>query len=65
VHCDDPAFAFTHPADAKNVQMIPVTFVAGKAPGKVKRKITIKTDLGEDVTVEVTAFAEVTALANQ
>jgi Protein of unknown function (DUF1573) len=59
VHCDDDAFYFKIPEDAKSIQVIPVTFTAPDKSGKVIKKIRIETDLGKSFVVDVTAQAEV------
>jgi hypothetical protein len=59
VKCDDASFTFKLPETAKEVHLIPVTFVAGDNPGKVTQKIVIETDAGSGVTSELNAFAEV------
>ena len=63
IECDDPSFTFGQSEGTKAVHLIPVTFEAGAKPGKVSQKIRIRTDLGKDVTAEISAFAEVISLA--
>jgi hypothetical protein len=63
VSCENPAFEFRLPSEAKNLHLIPVTFVAGATPGRVSQKIRIETDLGQHISVEVPAFAEVMSIA--
>jgi hypothetical protein len=48
VRCDNDSFEFKLPAEdqAKNLHLIPVTFVAGDQPGQFTAKICIQTDLG-------------------
>src|SRR5262249_21425485 len=60
VVCDD-CFSYKLPSDAREVQMIPITFTAGE-PGKIVRKI--QTDLGENVVPDVTCQATVLAAEN-
>ena len=61
VACDDKAFKFALPGnDAKLVHVIPVTFVAGKAVGKVTKTIRIVTDSGQ-ACPELSAYAEVSS----
>jgi len=45
VRCDDARFRFKIPEAAQNLQLIPVTFMAEGAPGKVTGVIRIETDL--------------------
>jgi hypothetical protein len=63
VRCDDEAFSFEipEPQEKKTVYMLPVTFTAGNAAGKVTRKIEIQTDLGERSTAELTVIGHVSA----
>ena len=58
VNCDGKDFRFDTSADktAKELHLIPVTFVAGKEPGKVSKTIRIETDLGETSQV-LSAYA--------
>ena len=47
IECDDDCFEFETPADTKKtIHLIPVTFTAGEAAGKVSQTIKINTDLG-------------------
>lgn len=57
VTCADPGFSFDPPTGAKTVQIVPVTFKAGAAPGKVSGTVRIETDLPEGRFVEVKADA--------
>jgi hypothetical protein len=58
VHCEDGSFEVSAPTDQepKAMYLLPVTFVADGAPGKVLEKIQIETDLG-DVPPELSAYA--------
>jgi hypothetical protein len=47
------------PEAAREVQILPITFTAGKDPGKVVKKLKIKTDLGENVVPDITFQAKV------
>ncbi|MBN1909723.1 MAG: DUF1573 domain-containing protein [Pirellulales bacterium] len=62
IHCPDGSFEFDSNAtkEAKTLHLVPVTFVAGKKPGKISQKIEIETDLGT-ATSELPALAVVTA----
>ena len=61
VTCDDKSFNFAAAGnDARIVHVIPVTFTAGKAEGKIAKSIRIKTDLG-DVSPEVSAYAVISS----
>ena len=61
VTCASSGFTFTLPPGSKDVQLIPVKFTAGDAPGKVSGIIRIETDLPEARFLEVKANAQVTA----
>jgi len=61
IACDDKAFKFAATTEvAKVVHVIPVTFVAGHAEGKVTNKIRIVTDLGP-ISPELPAYAVVSS----
>jgi hypothetical protein len=47
------------PEDAREVQIIPLTFTAPQQPGTIKRQIKIKTDLGDNAVPEITCQATV------
>ena len=53
VECADDRFAFALPTSARSLHLLPVTFTAGDAPGKVRTKIRIRTDLPGGQTLEV------------
>jgi hypothetical protein len=59
IECADSCFSFKPPEAAAAVHLVPVTFEAGEEPGKVTQKIRIQTDLGEDASSELNAYAEV------
>ena len=56
--CDD-CITCKLPEEASDHQIIPITFTAGKEPGKVTKTIKIKTDLGENAVADVTCQATV------
>jgi hypothetical protein len=60
VNCDGKDFHFDTSKDKtpKELHLIPVTFVAGKEPGKVSKTIRIETDLG-DASQVLSAYAVV------
>ena len=62
ITCDDKLFKFDTSKDnaAKELHLIPVTFLAGSDAGKVVKTIKIKTDQGE-MTPELAAYAVVAA----
>ena len=62
ITCDDKSFKFDTSKDnaAKELHLIPVTFLAGADAGKVVKTIKIKTDQGE-MTPELAAYAVVAA----
>jgi hypothetical protein len=62
ITCDDKSFKFDTSKDtaAKQLHLIPVTFLAGADAGKVVKTIKIKTDQGE-MTPELAAYAVVAA----
>jgi len=59
IECDDPAFQVKIPDVAKQLHMLPITFVAGDEPGKISRQLRIFTDLGNDVIGETLLMAHV------
>jgi hypothetical protein len=62
IDCDDKSFKFdtSKEKDAKELHLVPVTFLAGTDEGKVVKTIKIKTDQGE-MTPELAAYAVVAA----
>ena len=61
VKCEDQCFEFITTDEAKPLHLIPVTFTAGVAPGKIVQQIRIETDLSGDAAPELQAYAQVTA----
>lgn len=59
VKCSDKSFTIEPSSESKAVHLIPVVFTAGQDPGRIAQKISIRTDLGENVVPAFTAFAEV------
>jgi len=59
VSTDGEGFEFKIPTAKKSVQLVQMTFIAGDAPGKFNHKLRIETDLGEDITPELSAFGQV------
>jgi hypothetical protein len=60
VECENPAFQFDVPTEAKSLHLIPFTFKAGETAGKVSQKVRIKTDLGDSAVLETTVYAQIT-----
>ena len=61
IACEDKSFKFPATSEeAKTVHVIPVTFVAGNAEGKVTKTIRIVTDLGQ-VSPELSAYAVISS----
>ena len=61
IDCEDKAFRFAAGNENQNlVHVIPVTFVAGNAEGKVTKTIRIVTDLGQAST-ELSAYAVISS----
>jgi hypothetical protein len=59
IDCSDPRFHCETPAEAKEMHLVPITFTAGAAAGKVAETLVIKTDLGGgEATCKVTATIE-------
>jgi hypothetical protein len=56
--CDDD-FSCKLPDEAREVQLIPITFTAPHQPGKIAKTIKIKTDLGENAVPPVSCQATV------
>jgi hypothetical protein len=65
VSCDGGNFEFDTSTEvlAKPLHLIPITFVAGRSPGKVLDKIRIETDLAT-TTPELSAYAVVATAAS-
>lgn len=60
VDCED-CIQVDLPKEARNAQAIPITFTAGDKPGKVVKKIKIRTDMGDNILPEVTCLATIEA----
>ena len=61
IRCDNEAFTFQPSEESKNLHLVPVTFEAGEAPGKINQKIEIVTDLGEQKTATLSAIGQISA----
>jgi hypothetical protein len=59
IRCDDPRFKFTTPTAANTMHLIPVTFTADAAPGKVSGVIHIETDQSAGRSLNVPAQVQV------
>jgi hypothetical protein len=59
IDCKDASFSFVLPTEAKALHLIPITFEAGQDPAKIVEKITIRTDLGDNGTAELSAYGTV------
>lgn len=59
VECEDQSFTFKHGDEAKELQIVPVTFTAGEQDGKITTQITIVTDLPGDAKLQCTAYAQI------
>ena len=55
VECDDKGFEFKPEEQAATLHKIPVTYTAGKSPGRVSRTIHIKSDSGATAQLQATA----------
>lgn len=64
VFCSDGCLTCEPKTTAARVHILPVTFQAGDAAGKVERELKIATDLGEGAVPVVTVQAQVEALAD-
>ena len=58
IECDD-CITYKLPEEAKDRQIIPITFTAGKELGKIQKTIKIKTDLGDNVVPDVICQATI------
>ena len=63
VTCSDGCLSCPTKAEAATVHILPVTFQAGDAAGKIERQLKILTDLGEGAVPSVTVQAVVEAVA--
>ena len=63
IDCDDASFEFDTSLDQipKSVHVVPVTFIAGEKLGRVTKMIRIETDMGEQITPELAAYAVVSS----
>jgi hypothetical protein len=59
VQCPNKNFTIEHSDEPKAMHLVPVVFTAGDQPGRVAQKISIRTDLGDNVSQAFTAYAEV------
>jgi len=59
VGCPDGCFHFKVTDQVKKVHRIPITFTAGKEPGKIEQTIEIQTDLGAGMSASCVAVATV------
>ena len=59
VFCSDGCLTCEPKTTAARVHILPVTFQAGDAAGKVERELKIATDLGEGAVPVVTVQAQV------
>jgi len=59
VFCSDGCLTCKPKTTAARVHILPVTFQAGNAPGKVEQELKIETDLGEGAVPVVTVQAQV------
>ncbi len=60
IECEGDCFKFQTSDKATAAHMVPLTFTAGNAPGKISQKIEIKTDLGTGATTTCLASATIT-----
>jgi hypothetical protein len=60
IQCEGDCFKFRTSDKATAAHMVPLTFTAGTAPGKISQKIEIKTDLGTGATTTCLASATIT-----
>lgn len=63
VKCSDNCFEFKTTTDSKTLHLIPVTFTAGDAPGKLVQTIQIETDLAKGMSASCTATATIKGTA--
>ncbi len=59
VACDGDCLTFDQPQGLKKMHLIPVTFTAGEAPGKMAMRIKITTNIGEGAVAHCLATASV------
>jgi len=63
VACEDGCLTCEPRTTPAKVHILPVTFQAGNAAGRVEQQLKISTDLGEGAVPNVTVQAEVEAAA--
>ncbi len=61
IRCDNEAFTFQPSQESKNLHLVPVSFEAGEATGKINQKIEIVTDLGGQKTATLSAIGQISA----
>lgn len=61
--CDD-CFTCKLPTTARERHMIPITYTAGKEPGKVSKELKIVTDLGKNVMASIKCQATIESAEN-
>jgi hypothetical protein len=60
IRCDDEHFTFSDlPDDSKPMHFVPVEFTAGNGDANVAQRITIETDLGDQLSAEFMATATI------
>ena len=59
IDCGDERFHFEVPTGSKAVHIVPLTFEAGETAGAFRRTITVKTNLTDGSTVEVTVTGNI------
>ncbi|HEX4128966.1 MAG TPA: DUF1573 domain-containing protein [Pirellulales bacterium] len=57
--CADSSLNFSVSDEPRAVHVVPVTFTAGHSAGKITRKVQIETDLGSEVSAELSVYAQV------
>ncbi|MCU0958686.1 MAG: DUF1573 domain-containing protein [Pirellulaceae bacterium] len=63
IECDGDCFKFSTTDKVTATHLIPITYTAGEAPGKITQKIAIKTDLGSGAVTTCVASATITDAA--
>lgn len=61
IRCNNSAFSFELPSDAKAVHLVPLTYQAGAEAEKINQTIEIVTDLPGDKSASLTAFGQISA----
>jgi hypothetical protein len=62
IQCDDPSIQCTKPTNMAPVQMVVITYIAGKTLGELNRTVKILTDLDGGTVAECAITAEIKAL---